>query len=120
MPLTWRGPGGLEYPTYSESGVDAFERDFYGGLMTTCGLGAFGPPGSDVDGSWQQHGYINHAPAEAVANTTHWQDDRCTFAIFDTVREARMFGPSLRLERTWRAVFGENTLHLHDVEQALC
>ncbi|HUN28300.1 MAG TPA: DUF4432 family protein, partial [Alphaproteobacteria bacterium] len=62
IPLTWRGPGGLAHPAYSQPGIDAFERNFFGGLMTTCGLQAFGPPGEDVDGAWQQHGYINHAP----------------------------------------------------------
>jgi galactose mutarotase-like enzyme len=114
IPLTWRGPGGLAHPTYSEPGVAAFERNFFGGLVTTCGLSAFGPPGSDVDGSWQQHGYINHAPAEAVAHTTSWDGGRCTFEISGTIREARMFGPSLRLERTWRAALGENTLRVRD------
>src|SRR5579872_478538 len=114
IPLTWRGPGGLAHPAYSEPGIEAFERDFFGGLVTTCGLQAFGPPGHDVDGSWQQHGYINHAPAQFVCAGTHWEDEHCTFEITGTIREARMFGPSLRLERTWRATLGENTLRLHD------
>jgi hypothetical protein len=83
-------------------------------LMTTCGLTAFGPPGSDADGCWQQHGYVNHAPAEAVAHTTRWEGANCTFEITGTVREAQMFGASLRLERTWRAELGGTMLHLHD------
>lgn len=114
IPLTWRGPGGLAHPAYSELGIESFERDFFGGLMTTCGLQAFGPAGTDVDGSWQQHGYINHAPAQAVAHRALWDSDRCTFEISGVMREARMFGASLRLERTWRAVLGENALRLHD------
>jgi hypothetical protein len=114
IPLTWRGPGGLAHPAYSEPGSEAFERNFFGGLMTTCGLEAFGPPGDDVDGSWQQHGYINHAPAQAVSQATWWDGDRCAFEIAGTMRQARMFGPSLRLERTWRAALGENTLRLRD------
>lgn len=114
IPLTWRGPGGLANPAYSGHGIESFERDFFGGLVTTCGLQAFGPPGTDADGSWQQHGYINHAPAQAVTQRAYWEDDRCTFEISGVVREARMFGASLRLERTWRAVLGENVLRLHD------
>ena len=114
IPLTWRGPGGLAHPAYSEPGIVAFQRDFFGGLLTTCGLQAFGPPGSDVDGSWQQHGYINHAPAQAVAHRALWEGDRCTFEMSGTIREARMFGSSLRLERVWCAVLGENTLRLRD------
>ncbi len=107
IPLTWRGPGGLAHPAYSEPGVEAFERDFFGGLMTTCGLQAFGPAGTDADGSWQQHGYINHAPAQSVAHRTVWEGDRCTFEISGTVMEARMFGACLRLDRTWRAEAGQ-------------
>lgn len=114
IPLTWRGPGGLAHPAYAEPGIEAFERDFFGGLVTTCGLQAFGPAGTDVDGSWQQHGYINHAPAQGVTHRTLWEGDCCTFEISGIVREARMFGASLRLERTWHAVLGENTLRLHD------
>jgi hypothetical protein len=114
IPLTWCGPGGLAHPAFSELGVNAFERNFFGGLMTTCGLQAFGPAGSDVDGAWQQHGYINHAPARAVAHRALWEGERCTFEITGTVLEARMFGSSLRLERTWRAALGSNTLRLDD------
>ncbi|HVA29402.1 MAG TPA: aldose 1-epimerase family protein [Candidatus Baltobacteraceae bacterium] len=114
IPLTWRGPGGLANPAYSETGIEAFERDFFGGLMTTCGLQAFGPAGSDADGSWQQHGYVNHAPAQDVGYGALWEEDRCTFTVSGTVREARMFGATLRLERTWCAILGENTLRLHD------
>lgn len=114
IPLTWRGPGGLAHPAYSEPGTEAFERDFFGGLMTTCGLQAFGPAGSDEDGSWQQHGYVNHAPAEAISQSTRWEGESCIFEITGTVREACMLGASLRLERTWRATLGETTLRLYD------
>jgi hypothetical protein len=114
IPLTWRGPGGLAHPAYSSLGINAFERNFFGGLMTTCGLQAFGPAGSDVDGAWQEHGYINHAPAQSVTHRALWGEDDCTFEITGTVREARMFGAALRLERTWRAELGGTTLRLHD------
>lgn len=114
IPLTWRGPGGLAHPAYSELGTNAFERDFFGGLVTTCGLQAFGPAGHDVDGAWQEHGYINHAPAQSVGHRALWDRDDCTFEITGTVREGGMFGAALRMERTWRAALGGTTLRLRD------
>lgn len=114
LPLVWRAPGGVAHPSYAQPGIEAFERNFFGGLLTTCGLAAFGPPGSDADGAWQQHGYVNHAPAESAWYRTVWEDDDCFFEAGGVVREARMFGNTLRLERTWRAPMGGTTLHLHD------
>ena len=46
VPLTWYGPGNAAPVEGRDPSVDAFERTFFGGLVTTCGMDAYGPPGS--------------------------------------------------------------------------
>lgn len=112
IPLAWQGSAGVAAPAFCAPGT--FEQNFFGGLVTTCGLTAFGPPGEDRWGSWDQHGRVNHLPAEQVAHRTYWEDDRCLFEISGTVHETQLFGEHLVLERRWRAELGSNVLHLVD------
>ncbi len=114
VPLAWHGPGGVAHPAYYAPTGKEFERNFFGGLLTTCGLNAFGPPGQDEFGSWGQHGRVNHLPAQNVIHRAHWQNDRCTLEIAGTVFEYEMFGEALRLERSWSVELGTNRLHLKD------
>lgn len=114
IPLAWHAPAGVAGPTYLEGGRSGFARVFFGGLLTTCGLTAFGPPGEDQWGEWGQHGRINQLPAEEVSALTRWENDSCILEISGTVRETSLFGEDLRLERTWRARLGSNRIELTD------
>ena len=42
MPLTWYGPGNTAPSSNLDPSVDAFNRTFFGGLVATCELDAFG------------------------------------------------------------------------------
>ncbi len=114
IPLAWQAPAGIAAPPYYDAHDPSFARNFFGGLVTTCGLNAFGPPGEDEWGQWGQHGRVNHLPAEELSHRTWWNGDECTFEISGVVREAELFGESLRLERTWRAYLGSNRIDLTD------
>ena len=114
IPLTWFGPGGLISPRAYVPTVEEFERTFFGGLVTTCGLTAFGPPGSDQWGTWSQHGRVNWLPAQDVCAVTDWDASPPEIRVSGVVREARMFGENLRLERTWVMPVGSDELILRD------
>lgn len=114
VPLTWMGPGGLRSPRSYVPTIEEFERSFFGGLTTTCGLTAFGPPGSDRWGSWSQHGRVNWLPAEDVRWWVDWDEPEPAISIVGTVREARMFGENLRLERRWTIPIGSQQVILRD------
>lgn len=114
VPLTWLGPGGLTSPHSYVPTVEEFERGFFGGLVTTCGLTAFGPPGSDRWGSWSQHGRVNWLPAQDVATSVEWEVPVPRIQVEGVVREARMFGENLRLERSWTMPIGINRVVLRD------
>ncbi|MDQ2872712.1 MAG: aldose 1-epimerase family protein, partial [Candidatus Eremiobacteraeota bacterium] len=86
--LAWQAPVGLvRDAVYAPSGK-AYERSFFGGLVTTCGLTAFGPPGHDRWGTWGQHGRINHIAAESVSHRTVSIDGTETIEISGVVHEA--------------------------------
>lgn len=112
--LAWQAPAGVVREAVYAPDGDAFERSFFGGLVTTCGLMAFGPPGRDRFGSWGQHGRINHLAAESVAHRVVCEGAQRWVEITGVVREASLFGHCLRLERTWRIAFDSPVLHLHD------
>lgn len=114
MPLVWRAPGDLLPAHPGTLSDDAFQRRFFGGLVTTCGLTAFGPAGSDEDGTWGQHGHVNHCPAKDVCVQTNIESENDFAQLRGVVRQARLFGESLRLERSWTMNRSGTLLWLRD------
>ena len=114
IPLAWHAPTGVAAPTYYQPQPGDFERNFFGGLFTTCGLANFGPAGSDTYGTFGMHGRVNHLPAQDVCARTIQDGQESTLEISGTIFEAQMFGESLRLDRRLRVAFGSNRLALHD------
>jgi uncharacterized protein DUF4432 len=112
--LVWHGPGGILPSHPGTLSDDEFERRFFGGLVTTCGLEAFGPAGSDQFGTWGQHGHVNHIAAEECSFRTVLDAPAPYVEVRGVIRQARMFGESLRLERCWRSAIGGTTLELVD------
>jgi hypothetical protein len=113
-PVTWYGPGNAVAARSLDPNEDAFARSFFGGLVTTCGMDAFGDPGADRYGSWPQHGHQSRLAASDVRITTHLDDDDAHLAIGGTIRQFAMFGAALRVERTWRIDAFANVVALHD------
>lgn len=112
--LVWHGPGGILPAHPGTLSDDEFERRFFGGLVTTCGLEAFGPAGSDEFGTWGQHGHINHIAAEECSLRTVLDAPVPYVEVRGVMRQARLFGESMRLERSWRSAIGGTTLELVD------
>ena len=113
--LTWRHPNGAISPHFY--GADNFDwlRGAPNGLVTTCGLGSFGPP-CEIEGEqWGIHDRISYLPAREVAAQTLWHDDEhCEFRLTGKVRQTRLFGANLELQRTLSVNLGENRLLLRD------
>lgn len=114
VPLMWYGPGNASPVEGRDPSVDAFERTFFGGLVTTCGMDAYGPPGRDAWGSWPQHGHFNRTAAVDVRFSSDWNAAAPTIEIGGTIRQFQMFGAALRVERTWRVRIDANVIELRD------
>lgn len=113
-PLVWHGPGALLPPHSGTFNDDQFQRRFFGGLVTTCGLEAFGPAGTDKYGSWGEHGHINHTAARNISIRNDFDNLQPSMELRGTVSQVRMFGESLELERIWRAPLEGSELTLRD------
>ncbi len=115
VPLCWSSCNDIAPAAFSELAGDGFLRTFAGGLFTTCGLGNFGPAGTDEWGTFGLHGRIDATPAESVRCATTWLDEStCVLDVAGTMRESRVFGENFRLERRLRAFVGGKRLVLHD------
>ncbi len=113
--LTWRHPNGAIAPAFY--GAENFDwlRGAPNGLVTTCGLGSFGPP-SEIEGEkWGIHDRVAYLPAREIAAQTLWHDDgSCEFRLCGLVRQTRLFGANLELRRTLSLKLGKNRLRLRD------
>jgi hypothetical protein len=115
MPLTWYGPGNAAPAGTVDPSEDAFDRSFFGGLVTTCGMDAYGSPGTDAYGTWPQHGHYNRLGARDVRWEMRLDADVPTIVVHGTVAEYAMFAGAFRIERTWTIGLFANTVAMHDV-----
>lgn len=112
--LAWSSANGAVHPAYYEAQGLGWLRSFPGGLMTTCGLDQFGSPTQDNGETFGIHGRVNHLPAEQLAYRTYWEGDDYHLEITGKVRQARLFGENLVLERTICTTLGSNSITIVD------
>lgn len=114
VPLAWASPAGEVHPAYYEAEGLGWLRSFQGGLVVTCGLDQFGSPATDGSESFGIHGRVSNLPASQVNYRTYWAGDDYHLEISGQVRQARLFGENLVLERKISARLGSNTIRLED------
>ena len=104
----WAGPPGLSpRSTYEPAGF-GWQRSFYGGLLTTCGLEHVGDPVGDVPSeqltprarsvSYGEHGRISHAPAEIIERTI--DGFRGNIRVRGVIRQGAIYDERFELVRT--------------------
>ena len=108
------GNSGIVSPEYyNENGIN-FLRSFYGGFLTTCGLRNVGSPCEENGESFGLHGRICNTPGEEVCASTEWTDGVPVLTISGKMREARLFGENLILQRKITCKYGENKITLQN------
>ncbi|MEO5603226.1 MAG: aldose 1-epimerase family protein [Cyclobacteriaceae bacterium] len=113
--LTWISHLGITSPEpFSHRGAD-WLRTFGGGLLATCGLSYVGPPEADAHGERGLHGMISNRVAEIESiiqpDPVH---GRMEMSITGTIKETKIFGPSLELRRTLSGTLGKASIRIHD------
>lgn len=111
VPVAWMSPTGMAAPGLLGEADAEWLRGFGGGLLATCGLDSFGPATSDGGRDYPMHGRIGAVPAALGRAEVVGRE----LIVSGTVRQARVFGENLVLERTWSADLGGTTLRLRDV-----
>ena len=115
--LCWHSPTGAVAPAFYEPHGIGWLRNFYGGLVVTCGLTQVGQPCEDDNEDLGIHGRVSNIPARNVSHGTRWEGDDCILFAEGSVIEARLFGPQLKLTRRIKAKLGEDRFFIDDVVQ---
>lgn len=111
--LSYISKTGVVAPQYYQENAD-FRRNFQAGLLTTCGLSNVGSACVDDGGSLGTHGRISNTPAEEVYALTEWEDDGLILRMGGKVRESKLFGEFLVLEREIITKYKENKIIIND------
>jgi Domain of unknown function (DUF4432) len=112
--LTWRSPVGDAHPSYYDASGAAWLRSFQGGLLVTCGLDTFGPASRDEGDDLGQHGPASNLPAKYVNYRTYWDADTYRLEISGEVRQTRVYGENLVLQRRLTSSLGSNKIKIED------
>jgi hypothetical protein len=119
LPLAYISPAGFSHPAHYEPEGVGWLRTFGGGLLTGCGLTHLGAPGEDEGESLGLHGRLSLLPASHVASGESWEGGGCRLWVRGQMRQARLFGENLRLEREVSCWLGENRIEVRDVVENL-
>ncbi|MGM0365423.1 MAG: aldose 1-epimerase family protein [Actinomycetota bacterium] len=114
IPFNWKSPTRETSPMYYESKGTEWLRTFYGGFLTTCGLTTTGPPNVDGGEELGLHGRIANIAAENVSVDGNWENDSYIIKAKGKVRESKVFGDKLVLERKICAWMDKPKLVLED------
>jgi hypothetical protein len=114
MSLSWHSPAGVVHPAYYDCRDIQWLKTFPGGLVGTCGSTTAGSPSDDQGEQLGLHGAIANTPAEHVQWSEEWNDDELLLTVSGKVREARVFGPNLVMNRTVRTSLASRSIQLLD------
>jgi len=117
--LCWRSPSGDAHPAFFEPEGLGWLRNFFGGLVATCGLTYAGAPCVDQGQALGLHGRYSNTPAGNVCVEQEWQGDQYVMSVRGQMREACLFAENIRLTRRVWARLGENRFHIDDVVENL-
>lgn len=112
--LVWHSSVGEVHPAYYEPQGFGWLRSFPGGLLATCGLDQFGPPSQDGGNDLALHGRIGNTPARCVSHSARWVGDDYVLEISGEVRQTRVFGEYIVLDRHIRTTLGSRQIVIED------
>jgi hypothetical protein len=114
IPIGFISKAGVSAPGYYEESDKGFLKNFYAGLLTTCGYTYMGQACEDNGEMLGPHGYASHIPAEDVAVYQEWEGDEFVIKVRGKVTESQMFGPNIVLTREISTCMGKNSITIRD------
>ena len=118
--LCWRSTTGDKHAAYFEPEGFSWLRQFYGGLVCTCGMAHAGAPVREDPGKLKTeesiglHGRVSSTPARNVHVDGRWEGDDYWFWVSGKVRETGLYLPNLELTRKVCSKLGANRIWIHD------
>ncbi len=115
MSLAWQSAVGESSPAFYQPEGMEWLKNFFGGLLTTCGISYSSHPCEDEGESLGLHGRIANVPAQDLAIRKSWDGDDYRISVTGTMREVSVFGHNLVLERTVETSLGAKSLKITDL-----
>jgi hypothetical protein len=112
--LCWHSPSGPVAPAFYDPYELGWLWSMSGGLMMTCGLTHVGPPEQYDDEDLGLHGRVANIPAKSVSCGCDWENDEYIIWAMGQVRQARLFGPNLLLNRMIYSRMGQSKIWIKD------
>jgi hypothetical protein len=114
VPLAHISKTGMVNPAFYDREGLQFLRNFYCGMMTTCGLTYAGAACVDGEERLGLHGRISNTPADDVSVQKEWEGDDYVIRIRGKVRESCVFRENLLLSREITVKMGGKTVSVKD------
>ncbi len=111
--LSFQSKNGLTAPQLCSSANGEFTEQWPAGMLVTCGLGNVGGH-ANVKGVYPVHGRISNIPASTFGTRTFWQGDDYRLRASGEMRQTRLYGRNLALQRTVETGLNEKALTIHD------
>ncbi len=108
--MSYFSPCGYVAPAYYDDRDVRFLGSFTAGFLTTCGLTTAGSPSTENGEYFPMHGTIGNTPAEYFT----WRQNEKEIILEAEVRDARLFGRKLKLQRTITCSKEENVFTISD------
>lgn len=99
---------------YVEEGGSGFLKQFYGGMLTTCGITYAGGAGEDNGKQLGLHGPFDNLPAEHVCAKIDYEGDERVIRVSGNVREVEVFGTDMVMKRDFTLHSESDKLVIHD------
>ncbi len=120
--LTYKGhqmaflsKAGVKSPfSYAEDGARGFLRQFYAGMLTTCGLSYAGAACEDNGQACGLHGPFSNTPASRVSAEMAYEGDEAVIRLSGEIHQSELFSDHLVLKRVIRLQTERDILHIED------
>lgn len=119
IPFSYMAKPGVVSPAYYESTGMNWLRNFFAGMLTTCGLSNVGGPceyDDPVIGNIQLglHGRISNTGAENVSVSQRWENDDYIVSVTGEMREGCLHCENFVLRRKIWLSFNEKAVNIED------
>ena len=119
IPVSYITKAGIAAPGYHDGCHDHWLKNFFAGMLTTCGMSNAGPECQDAHpilGTVQYglHGDASNTGADQVSVWEDWTAEGYLMKVSGRISEGRLHGEHLTMRRTVSAMLGEKRFFVHD------
>ncbi len=105
---------GIVSPAYYEEAGTGWLRNFYAGLLTTCGITYAGHPQTDNGTALGLHGRIANTAAENLSIRQQWSDNEYILSASADMRQVSAMGEYMTASRTVQTGLGSKQFRITD------